>query len=143
MGEMADMLLDQAWDFDPDDHEFHGRGIKIPTKFWVTRDGEKIRISKMTDSHLENAINLFERKGFSWFIPALYEEREKRNKICEEKRQRQFKKQLQNDPIAKAFYAGWCASKNWYCDEELTYMPTKKINLMESWEKYNSKHNKL
>ena len=31
--------------------------------YWITRTGEKIKMSEMTDSHLKNAINYFRTKA--------------------------------------------------------------------------------
>jgi len=33
-------------------------------KYWKTREGVKVEISKMDDNHLKNTVNMLNRKGF-------------------------------------------------------------------------------
>ena len=69
-----DDLLGSLPDDDPFDLTAYAPG------YWRTRDGVEMKVAEMTDSHLDNAIKLFERTGAGDCRKAceLREERKKR-----------------------------------------------------------------
>lgn len=63
MGDMADfmeMQLDRALEEESKAWEAEQR-LKTKRVYWTTREGERILIQDMTDSHLDNSINMLER----------------------------------------------------------------------------------
>ncbi len=61
MGEYAELALAQEqsnWMEPP----FESRSHKLT---WTTQDGKELLLTEMTDSHLQNTINMLERKGLS------------------------------------------------------------------------------
>ena len=74
MGEMSDYYLEQEDPFDP--QETYWRGEEQPldgppynqqprptTTTWVTRDGQRVPVSDMTDAHLVNTIRYLRRSA--------------------------------------------------------------------------------
>lgn len=63
MGDMADDLEHQEYQENSRwHHELNPRGIKTSEDFaWVTRDGKKLKLSEMTDTHIANCIALLGR----------------------------------------------------------------------------------
>lgn len=60
MGEMADYYRDFENEFDDSEH-FEGESYE--KMIWTTKEGERILISDMTDSHLQNTKRMLERNN--------------------------------------------------------------------------------
>lgn len=65
-------------DFDYQSHHYHKRSIRtkseynnVPFGYWQTKTDGRMKISDMTNSHLENSINLMRRN--KKFTPKYYE----------------------------------------------------------------------
>ncbi len=73
MGDMADHLMDSMWedDFDPSENWDMG--------YHETRDGDRIRITKMSDSHLQNTINYFKNEFDTSILQKELDRRKKHN----------------------------------------------------------------
>ncbi len=65
MGDMADFINDQIPYWGEDD--FNEPEEEDGPATWTTREGVKMLVSDMTDTHLVNALRLMDRKGF---VPA-------------------------------------------------------------------------
>ena len=49
---------------------YHDIEVQAKNKIWTTKDGTKIPVSKMTDSHILNTINLIKRKDrHDYYLP--------------------------------------------------------------------------
>jgi|LakMenEpi03Aug12_release.lakeMendotaPanAssembly.Ray.scaffolds.fasta_scaffold223205_2 hypothetical protein len=112
MGEMADAQLDDyIWGLSlgidglaDDDYPKYGEykvyRKKNPTH-WKTKDGKVIKITDMTDSHLENSINLCARKKVcNNIVELLKSEKARREKIKHEQR-------LKSDPLYAEYHRGF------------------------------------
>lgn len=128
---MADWILEQEeWDYD--------EALEcLDEGYWMQRNGQLIKISKMTDSHLENVIRLFRKNGRPEFVVVLEEEVEKR-------RLKKLKKEMMKDPRYLIFKAGWdagykcCSQKAW---PEVG--PFAELTFDKAWEEFkkNEKRN--
>jgi hypothetical protein len=70
MGDMADFILDSAFDQGLDEYDgFQGSpsGERALAGIWRNGDGTEIKISEMSDNHLANALAMIERRG--WETP--------------------------------------------------------------------------
>lgn len=72
MGDIADYYLDM--------YEGYDDGSDPNYSVWVTREGEEIPLTEMTDSHLVNAINYSNRMGMTDWLIALMDEKERRSR---------------------------------------------------------------
>ena len=107
MGDMADfnMEQDEGWEWDDE-------GPSIPEGMWMQKNGTLIAIKDMSDTHLENAVTLCQRRGVEYLAYDLKEEQNRRQEI-------RMKADMQRFPEMKAFIAGWnagyanCSDKAW------------------------------
>lgn len=124
MGEMADWILEEGdWSFCNDEPI-------IPNGYWMQRNGHLIKISKMTDNHLENAIKLFTKNKRKDEVWELIEEQDKRKK-------EKLENKRGKHPLYQAFKAGWksgyksCSQKAW---PEVG--PSSLLTFEEAWKEF-------
>lgn len=60
MGQAAEDLAYLEWSQSMPRHEFNPHGYRNDP-LWTTRDGKKIRLSKMSNIHIKNCIRLLEK----------------------------------------------------------------------------------
>lgn len=133
MGEMADLMLDQAmWD-DPDWDDEDDIRPKVPEGYWKKKDGTLIEIKKMTDDHLRNSIALCRRNGCYRLAEILSEELHRRAKLMEQYR-------LKRNPFYAAFSAGWDAGHKAAYDDAYPDVGISMTQTKEgAWKQYNEK----
>ena len=95
MGDMADLLIEQEINKQLlTDEFFTGKKKSIffrrkPSITWVTKEGKKLKLSKMTVQHLKNSIAMLRREGRTKHIHFLEDElrarsKPQKNKFCRE-----------------------------------------------------------
>jgi hypothetical protein len=114
MGEMADAQFDDyIWGLSLgidgfEDISYDGYTTprkKTPITHWKTKDGKVMKITEMTDSHLENSINYCVRNGVYKTVELLKEEKARREKIKHEQR-------LKSDPLYAEYHKGFVDGYN-------------------------------
>jgi len=129
MGDMADMINDDTmdmWNYED--------ASDVPEGYWMMRDGRLIKISKMTDAHLHNAIKLFENRCMNDLIEPLIEEQERR--LAKAKKAKEWL--MERDPLYVAFRAGWLAgyrSCDMECNPEVGFSIPKTFE--QAWKEFN------
>lgn len=108
-----------------------------PEGMWKQRDGTFIAIKKMTDTHLNNAINMCKRKDMEWFADDLKVEWERREQI-------RVRADAERFPEMKAFIAGWNAG---YRASDRQSNPgigpgNIKINMLDEWAAFKQKRDR-
>lgn len=63
MGDMADYYMERDFLFDLDNEGQHDSEPITSETEWRTKDGQRVRIRDMTDSHLLNTINVLRGKS--------------------------------------------------------------------------------
>ena len=126
MGDELDWILEQDWG----DDDFDDESIVVPQGYWKTKEGKLLKITEMTDSHLNNIIKYFIRCKNGVVIGEIQDEVKRRHELM---RKRVLESAMKLDPELRAFIAGWNAACKAASDATLdTWVVTPEVTSLDA-----------